>query len=206
MNTHSIISQVAEICDHVVMADELPSAFNGGSLRAIFLGTDPGRTHETTDKARFQYVFCLEKGLESPYFMQFRKNLEEIRLTLQNLYVQNLCRNYFTLDTLDHRHHWLRCARLWLDSLKSELDTVDPSHRLPAFISAHILLKALTNGRCHEAEYYYRSGKFVGKSENALGRTLIPFFRGGAGKYDLSTDIWKDYKIQVTHAVQQDLV
>ncbi len=205
MNTHSIIGQLSQICDHVLMSEELPAAFNGGSLKAIFLGTDPGRTRDGTNNARFQYVFCLEKGFDSPYFTQFRKNLEEVHLTLQNLYVQNLCRNYFTLDTLDHRYHWLRCARLWLSSLKSELDTVDPGRRLPVLISAHILLKALTTGRCQEAEYYYRSGKFVDIRNNVLGRTLIPFFRGGAGKYDLSTDTWKDYKMQVAHAVEQVL-
>lgn len=196
----NILDKVSEACNHYVASEELPKPFIGTSVRAIFLGADPG----TSNDKKFRHVFELENKEESPYFQQFIPNLDSVKLSLDNLYVQNLCRNYFNCDTQSHRDHWLECAQYWVELLKKELDSLDPMNKLPILISAHIILESLCIKGCEKPEYYYVNRRFVRKDQNHLCRTLIPFFRGGRGKYLLTN--WQEYSTKITKHVAQNFI
>ncbi|MBI3004863.1 MAG: hypothetical protein HYY49_05540, partial [Ignavibacteriales bacterium] len=165
----------------------------GSQVKAILLGADPG----TTNDKRFKYVFKLEYGEQSSYFRQFIPNLTAIGVNLENLYVQNVCRNYFDRDTSMHGKDWLQCAKLWTESLRDELDNIGSLRSIPVLISAYIVLEAVSTRNVKKAEYYYSSRAFVKKNQNVLGRTLIPFFRGGRGKYRLNTMAAREYAMKI---------
>lgn len=188
-NLSIILSAISRNSRHYKPSDTLPKPFKGKHVKAILLGADPG----TMNNQKFEYVFKLEIGDSSPYFKQFIPNLQTVGLSLDNLYVQNLCRNYFDCDTMSHQKDWMNCAQLWVDSLKEELDAFDPRRALPVLISAYVILQALCSGECEKPDFYYSNHVFVDKNQNLLGRTLIPFFRGGAGKYRLVQKQWTAY-------------
>ena len=202
--TTNILDHVSRVCTHYVSSSDLPRPFVGERLRAIFLGADPGtvNTHSPDNQLKFMYPFQLEHGNQSPYFRQFLSNLNSVNLSLDNLYVQNLCQNYFKCETHAHRLHWLQAAKYWTKSLALELDSVDPKRGMPVLISAYIVLEALCPNGCHKPEYYYLNKRFIRKNQNLLNRTLIPFFRGGRGKYAMSK--WQNYSTKVSKYVAQN--
>lgn len=206
MNFHDSLAMTAEISDilrkiskispHFV-SGELPRPFIGKNVKAILVGADPG----TSNEERFTHVFKLEDGIESEYFKQFLPSLRAVNLSLEDLYVQNVCRNYFDCDTLSHKKDWLRCAEYWIEPLKEELDEFDPQKALPVLVSAFVILVALCRMPCENPEFYYTNRVFVRKNQNRLDRTLIPFFRGGAGKYLLTKLKWNQFTKKITSYV-----
>jgi hypothetical protein len=60
-------------------------------VKAIVLGTDP-------DKQKIEFVFGLENK-NSPYFSQTLANLNECNIEMNNIYIQNLYRNYIVEST-----------------------------------------------------------------------------------------------------------
>jgi hypothetical protein len=176
-----------------------PKAFHGGIVRAIFLGADPG----TLEGRTFKYVFSLENGASSPYFRQFLPGLQAIGLSLDDLYVQNLCQNYFKVETQRHRTDWLACAKRWIPYLRDELDSIDSSRSLPVLVSAYVILEALNVGDCKPAEFYYRNRILIRKNQNHLHRTLLPFFRGGRGAYRLDKTEWSEYASKIARYVRE---
>ena len=75
----------------------LPRPHKGtGLVKAIVLDADPswnGRTKEV------ETVFDIDPQNGSPFFNPILKNLQCLGLTLDTIYVQNLVKNYFTLET-----------------------------------------------------------------------------------------------------------
>lgn len=195
----NILSEVSRISPYYV-PEPFPKPYIGRNIKAILLGADPG----TWNGQRFTYVFRLEDGEESRYFQQFILNLQAIELSLENLYVQNLCRNYFDRDTLSHKEDWLQCAQYWTGPLREELDEFDPDKTLPVLVSAYVILEALCLTPCRSPDSYYVNGVFVQKNQNCLHRTVIPFFRGGAGKYLLSKPKWTRFTEKIKSHVARN--
>jgi hypothetical protein len=194
-----VLEAVSRISTHYV-SNSLPQPHTGKAIKAIFLGADPG----TVNSQRFTYVFKLEDGESSKYFRQFVPSLRAISLTADNLFVQNLCRNYFDCDTLSHKKDWLQCAVQWMPILKEELDELNPNQHLPVLVSAYVILEALCKSPCKEPQFYYANRVLIRKNQNLLGRTLIPFFRGGMGKYDLGKPEWSLYSRKIAKYLKQD--
>jgi len=71
----------------------LPFCNNLNNVKAIVLGTDP-----TNRQRRINKVFDLDDP-NSPYFRIIKQNLSLIDIGLDEIYVQNLCKNYFTIET-----------------------------------------------------------------------------------------------------------
>ena len=99
-------------------------------VKAIVLGADPSNP----ENKKLEYVFGLENE-SSPYFTPILKNLERLDLSLKNIYVQNLCPNYFE-DVTDENDAYIEIAtKYWLSYLKNELDTLFKPE-IPVLITA----------------------------------------------------------------------
>lgn len=168
-----------------------PNPFKGKStIKAIVLGADP--THIVNgNPIPVQIVFGLNNQ-KSPYWRRISKNLSHIsNLTLDNLYVQNLCQNYFTCETGKNKC-WTKIAReYWIPVLKLELDNLFPMNTPVLMTTEFILKSCLNDPKVHcKAEYFYTNCRTVSESENLLERELIPFYRHP--HYSLNK--WQNYK------------
>lgn len=159
------------------------------NIKAIVLGADPSNPQ----KRKFDYVFGLEQGEQSPYFRSILKNLKVVGLNLENIYVQNLCCNYFNKVT-DENDLFIEIANsYWLPNLKSELDGLFPPN-IPVFITAWKALIVVSPS----AAIYAKDKKRIYKqaiifAESLLNLPVIALFRGGFGYYDLSKPDYKKY-------------
>jgi len=176
--------------DVFVKADALPKPYIGSeTIKAILIGTDPGNLIGGETKI-IDFVFGLEHK-NSPYFRSIQGNIDKLsNLTLENLYVQNICKNYFNCDASKNKH-WKEAAGLWLPSVINEFDSqFDKS--IPVLVSAEIILDIILKDQQTKltAETYYSSPAFVDKTDNYFERILIPFYRHR--KYSLSN--WDKYR------------
>jgi hypothetical protein len=175
---------------------QFPSELSGKlPIRAVVLGTDP-------DKMKLSQVFALEQGEESPYFLSTFKNLKEVSLKLNEVYVQNLCKNYMTESTAQNKK-WLKIAELWIPFLQKELSEFD--EEIPILLTACILSDALCYKKVRRGkagDYHYEHCEFIAPDENKLGRLLIPFYRHP--KYSLLDPRWAAYKEKVKRYLERN--
>ena len=177
-----------EYSEIYVRVDSLPKPYVGKlEVKAILLGTDPG----TENNEVFEYVFGLEsKDLRYSTFI--RNNLEALNnLSIDNLYIQNLCKNYFNRET-DNNKYWEDVAKLWIPIIKQELD-VQFEKDIPILLSTEKLLDVLLTdtGDKETARYYYQNPNFIIGDKNVFERVLIPFYRHP--EYALTKwDIYRD--------------
>jgi len=168
---------------------------NTNDVKAIVLGADP----TNPQNLKFKKVFGLEKEYDSPYFRPILKNLSKVGLDLNNIYVQNLCPNYF-LDVTDVNEFYIEIAqKYWLSVLKQELDSFFKS-TIPVLVTAWKPLKVIVPG----AEIYTNKKSQIYKdavifSDNEIDRPVLAFFRGGLrkgynGYYDLAFADFSNYK------------
>ncbi|MBA4311175.1 MAG: hypothetical protein C0417_00955 [Chlorobiaceae bacterium] len=170
-----------------------PFCVNPNSVKAIYLGCDPTNTKYMN---RFEYAFALPDGRKY-HFEQFveghRKQLEAIRLSWDQVYVQNLCQNYFTEETSQNKREWELAAGIWIPELQGELEQFhnDIPILLTSQLLLHVLLHDRKNARRAEEYYYCREGAAVPiqAEHNKLSCPLIPLYRHP--KYNLSN--WKQY-------------
>ena len=150
-------------------------------VKAIVLGCDPG----TRDKRQFSHVFDLGTTKQhNPYFRDIEANLQCIGLTKADIYVQNLCQNYFTTDTSNNKG-WKAAAAIWTDYLKQELDE-QFDQRVPVLLTAGILYEVLLHGYLSRQKpiELYAYCQPVEATANKLGRPLYPLYRHHAYKLD----------------------
>lgn len=175
-------------------ADTLPLPFcvDRRRVRGIVLGTDP-----SNPKGVFiQKVFGLENP-DSLYFRGIGDNLKQIGLALEDVYVQNLCKNYFRIVTAANPS-WIEIAALWRGMLQKELDDLF-DRRIPVLLTASPLYSVLVpNPAVAKPSDLYRNQVVVPPSENHLGRTIVPFFRHWF--YNLAR--WDDYRERVKTLVK----
>lgn len=107
------------------------------------------------------------------------------------MYIDNLCKNYFTVETFENKF-WVEIAdKYWILYLKDELDKLF-SKTVPVLATADILLKALCYKGCYNTknnDLYYKECKYIEPNQNKLGRKIIPFFR----HHKYSLDDWDSY-------------
>jgi len=168
-----------------------PDVFWGSKkIKAIVLGADPTNIINGKPKS-LKKVFQLDNP-KSPYWRAIKSNIEQINnLDLENLYVQNMCRNYFCKETSKNKE-WLNIAKnYWLPFLKDELDAKFEKN-IPVLMTTEFILKATLkpNIKCLKAKDIYSSLITINQKDNLLGRKLIAFYRHY--KYNLAK--WHDYK------------
>lgn len=196
MGYEELIREIrSEVGDAYVDDANWPKAYRGAEPRAIILGTDPGNRRK--DRVmKFEFVFGLESS-SSPYFRMIKHNLGYLKLEMDDLYVQNVCRNYFDCDTSRNKK-WQKIANLWLPYLKKELDD-EVFVNVPVLITAKDILTLIVPKEHQEkaCKTYYETHEFIKPEDNYLGRIVIPFFRHYY--YDLSK--WPDYVQAVRRAL-----
>lgn len=200
-NVKEVLKEVEEISGKYVPREELPKEYNGkGELKAFLLGCDPGNRSSNGEPIFFKKVFGLENENSMYFKPNFDKNLKQVNLLLDNLYVQNLCRNYFKIETYKQRRgEWKKCARLWIPLLKKELDLIDRSGEIPVLISSEIILEVLLFDKKPDCETIYKTGIIFNEDTNFLSRNLIAFFR--SPKYRLNKNEWRTYKEIIMNSI-----
>jgi hypothetical protein len=162
------------------------------------LGTDPSDGRGTV----FQNVFGIEE--DSRYFSPILKNLEKVGLSLDDIYVENLCRNYFRKET-SKNPIWNQVAEWWINILKQDLDK-EFAKRIPVLITTQYLYPVLAHSRKPpEAQEIYRMQvkPFLQPDENRLDRVIIPFYRHR--NYSLEQDEWREYRNRVMSFLRQSI-
>ena len=159
------------------MQKPAPFYHNIKKVKAIVLGADPSNSTNEGQTVKLKYVFGIESG-DKRYFQQILKNLNQIGLTINDIYVQNLIQDYHKEDTSKNKA-WEATAEIWLPILKKELDEFDPNRRIPVLITAERIMKFLFRKAVPEAGDVYSGAKpgIVDKENSKLERKLIPFYR-----------------------------
>jgi hypothetical protein len=147
-------------------------------IKAFVLGTDPSNFSDDKKTVKIATVFDI--GKDKRYFDNINSNLQMIGLSLENVYVQNMVRNYMKEETRSNPE-WNYFAVKWFGYINEEFDNADPAKQLPVFITAEKLLKFLLNNPFDiglPKEYY--SGTIdipILPEDNKLERNLIPLYR-----------------------------
>jgi len=166
-----------------------PKPFKGnGEIKAIILGADPARILADGPQ-QFSTVFELNNP-KSPYWRGVGANIGQIQgVSMENIYVQNLCRNYFTKET-SKNPQWIEIARnYWIPFFSQELDFLF-DRSIPIFITTEFILKACLTGKERmKAREIYQSNRCISASENLFGRELFALYRHPA--YSLKR--WSTY-------------
>ena len=189
MNEFEILTQIKE--EYADVFDgyyPFPVPFRGKqTIKAILLGTDPGNV-SSGSTVRIPVVFGLLTP-DSLYFRAMKENMDQVKgLELDNLYIQNVCRSYFTCDTSKNKHWKAIAKELWIPHLKQELDFLfDPD--IPVLVTAEIILDVILKDKKPDAEDIYKNTIIFGKDQNHLIRTVLAFYRHT--KYALTN--WPEY-------------
>ncbi len=166
-----------------------PKPYQGSDrIKAILLGADPS----TENGIHIDTVFNLS-GEDKRYFAGIKRNLDAINLSLENLYVQNFCQNYFTKTTYSQKENWWRASAVWVLYLREELDERF-STDVPLLVTSELIFHRLLYSVNEKNSVYYQYPETVPVESCYVksGRMLIPFFRHW--RYDLTKPEWRCYK------------
>lgn len=198
MKKNDIINAISSKYGDIYLHSEyLPEAYceNIENVKAVVLGCDPSNKNGE----KFSKAFGLDKTMK--YFTNINRNLEKIGLCKSEVYIDNLCKNYFTKETYDNERLWLEIAnKFWTPYLKDELDKLFPL-TIPVLVTSDILLETLCYKGCYHKtknEIYYRECIHIKANQNKLERNLIPLFR----HYKYSLRNWVNYTDYVKKLLQ----
>lgn len=153
-------------------------------VRAIVLGTDPSyKLKGGVQFNKLQYVFEMDHyrtNKHNPFFDSILENLKLVGLDLSSVFVENVCRNYFTKVTYEN-DIWKEAAAIWVPHLAVELDRRFPDKNIPVLMTTEIIYHVLLNDanliRSSRDLYKIESAVPIYDDQNKLGRPLIPFYR-----------------------------
>jgi len=155
---------------------KLPEPYVGKrKIKAILLGADPTNdgTKEEKGLIRFDTVFGINSKYEDDFFGPQKRNLESLGISKDNLFIQNVCRNYFTEQTSKNKN-WNQVAELWIKYLKAGLKEF---HKLPILVTAEKVMRAITHNSYKADDLYTYSERFLPIwSENLRGE-VYPLYR-----------------------------
>ena len=164
--------------EQVVDTTDWPKPYRGNQkIKAIVLGCDPTAFDRKDNPLRFEVVFGIG-GPDKRYFNDIEKNLDCIGLHRDDIYVQNLCQNYFTEESSKNKV-WRGAAQFWIKELKDELSIFPDS--VPILLTSELLYKVLLNEtiEAERAKQLYSNPKeiLIPSEWNRLERPLIPLYR-----------------------------
>lgn len=209
MNEKNIIENLRyRYGEQILPVYELPEHYCIGNLaeiKAIYLGCDPSNRHSTT----LPFAFAHKCNL--PVFNSFIEahtlQLKQIGLSWENVYAQNLCRNYFKEETSKNKI-WKKVAEeFWIPELVKELEKFDP--KTPVLLTSQLLLEVLgKNGyeKLPAPEFYEcKTAIPIPAHYNKLGRNLIPLYRGKSLRYEVTYHLvnekWNEYRESVINYI-----
>lgn len=169
---------------------KLPAPYTGNErIRAILLGADP--TNEGLKKGdhlvELDTVFGIGSKFEKAFFTPQFVNMNSIDLKKDELFIQNLCRNYFT-DQTSKNHNWAKIAKIWVPFLAEELSAFDS--KIPVLVSAEKIMKVLIPD-LPKADYIYNLNHKLPFFSEDLKRNVFPLYRQPT--YYLSKN-WPEYR------------
>ena len=207
MSIYSILQQLSDnIPKKIKLQYPIPSAWcvNEKDVKAVLLGCDP--TNNFTHCMPFVFFLGSDMSKFDAFKNGFEKDLNVIGLDWNSVYVQNLCKNYFSVES-SKNSKWIDAAQYWIPSLIEELGIFDAS--IPVLMTSDLIFKALVE----DWEKYGETIDFytckvdipIPANENRLHRPLIPFYRGrnpAIGKsYRLGSGNWNDYAERVRNCI-----
>ena len=174
-----------------------PSAFciNKNKVKVFVLGADPSNFSDNGKTKQLNKVFGIGDG-DARYFAGILRNLKEIGLDLEGIYVQNMISLYMDEETSKNKN-WENIAEGFVKSRIHEFNKIDKSRKIPVLVTAEKIYKFLlaeeVNPQSATSFYTCESTIPIDSEKNKLGRPLIPFYRHP--KYELKK--WKDYKNKI---------
>lgn len=143
--------------------------------KAIVLGADPTNDGVAGKRGLIEldYAFGIGHKHENSFWGTQKRNLTAIGLKKEEVYVQNICRNYFKDQTAKNKH-WESVADLWIPYLKEELSVI-PS-QVPVLATAETIMKFLVRN-VPEPKIIYQWAKPFNFYSKRLEREVLPFYR-----------------------------
>jgi len=145
-----------------------------------------------------KHVFGINSPYEKYFFGPQLTNLQSIGLEKDQLYIQNVCRNYFHEQTSGNKQ-WEEVAELWLPYLRAELKTLP--REIPVLVTAEKIMKVLVP-EPPKADTIYRMACMFPFYSDIIERQVFALYRHP--KYLLRKN-WPEYgaflkkKIGVEH-------
>lgn len=154
----------------------LPEPYVGkNKIKAILLGADPTNYGIKTDKGlkQLETVFGIDSEYENFFFGPQMINLNALEIDKDNLFIQNVCRNYFIKQTGNNKK-WNTIAELWIKYLKEEIDEYPD---IAILVSAEKIIKVLTKTTVKARDLYDFPEKYLPLYSESLQREVYPLFR-----------------------------
>jgi len=190
------------------MKNPKPFCLNKKNFKAFVLGADPTNFSDNGNPKQLEYAFGILSD-EPRYFSGILKNLNQIGLHLEDVYVQNMVQEYLKDETSKNKE-WEKYAEQWITSLISELNQIDPNKTKPILVTAERIMKFLVNDNYKlpaAKEIYSDKSKalyYITPNNNKLKRSLIAFYRHPTynllKKINYSSLLNKEFKYSTTGA------
>jgi hypothetical protein len=188
-----------------------PEKVNPEKVKAIYLGCDPTNSH--TDELSHVFALVNTPQVFKGFVTTHTNQLKAIGLNWNDVYVQNLCRNYFLKETGKNLRIWNKVAKeYWIDKLRNELNELKIPKSTPVLLTSMYLYQVLvtddTWARFKSPEIYLEEKIPVPANANKLNRPLIPVYRGRSPRletnYNLATnEKWEGYRNKVINILNQ---
>jgi len=177
-----------------------PFCYNLKQVKAIVLGADPSNFSDKGNRKILTKVFGIGDS-DARYFQGILKNLKEVGLGLEDIYVDNLIQHYLEFESSSFKH-WEPVASENIPDCLKRLDTIDKKRRLPVLLTTEVLYKVLSNSDVIPArQFYLHPEKIpVAPAINKLKRQLIPFYRHK--DYSLMIRKWNSYRIRIINILK----
>lgn len=172
-----------------------PFYFNPNQVRVIVLGADPSNFSDKGERKILTKVFGIGDG-DSRYFQGILKNLKEVGLDFESIYVDNLIQDYLDFESSDYKL-WEPIARKNIPDCLARLDSIDKKRKLPVFLTTEVLYKVLINTQPISAAEIYTQPELIPipAEANELKRPLIPFYRHQ--DYSMLIQKWNLYRLRI---------
>jgi hypothetical protein len=172
-----------------------PFCYNPKQVKAIVLGADPSNFSNRGNRKILTKAFGIGDG-DARYFQSILKNLKEVGLGLEDIYVDNLIQDYLEFESSNYKL-WEPVARTNIPNFLDRLDTIDKKRKLLVLLTTEVLYKVLTNSDFISAEQFYSHPENipVAPESNKLKRPLIPFYRHQ--DYSLLIQKWNLYRLKI---------
>ena len=133
--------------------------------------------------------------------------LKAIGLEWKDVFVQNLCRNYFNYETSKNLKTWKKLAKeYWIEKLRAELEELKIPESVPVLLTSKYLFDVLVHDKgwlSHDAPEIYEQEMIpIPGNTNLLNRPLIPIYRGFSPRLKLNYHLlnnkkWDSYRKHV---------
>jgi hypothetical protein len=153
-----------------------PYPNKANKLKAFVLGCDP-TAFKDGKLIEFEYVFGIKK--DKRYFAGINANLNLLGLDQECVYIQNLVTEPQDKES-GKNTKWNEEAAKHIKLRKKEFDNIDPTRKLPVFLTSELLYNVLLNDNVKRKtpfEIYSATEVALPAEDNKMGRPLVALYR-----------------------------